>query len=114
MAKAKPQSKFKNKLNEVIDLARCMILALRDAQRITLSDFPQETINQLHKAIEHAETLLQPRRSPSVQLAAEIFYELGVVIGLAQGEIDAAYRYGLDRKKKSAGGKKSRTDSWSL
>ena len=40
-------------------------------------------------------------------LVAETFYELGLLIGFAQGEVDAAYRYGRDRKAKSEGGKKS-------
>jgi hypothetical protein len=44
VAKAKPRSKFKNKLNEVIDLARCMLGSLEDTKRIASDDFSDDLI----------------------------------------------------------------------
>ena len=51
MAKAKPRSKFKNKLNEVIDLARCMLGSLEDTKEVTSDRFSDDLIRQLNQSI---------------------------------------------------------------
>ena len=47
MAKAKPRSKFKNKLNEVIDLARCMLGSLEDTKEVTSDRFSDDLFANL-------------------------------------------------------------------
>jgi ABC-type multidrug transport system fused ATPase/permease subunit len=84
-----------------------MIYALQDTRRVTPEKIATELIEQLSEAIQSAERLLENVSNSDPTLVAETFYELGLLIGLAQGEVDAAYRYGRDRKAKSLGGKKS-------
>ena len=105
MAKAKPRSKFKNKLNEVIDLARCMLGSLEDTKRIASDDFSDDLICQLNQSIYHAETLLAPLKNPRAGLVAEIFYQLGILIGAAEAQIFSAYTLGVTTAKKSQGGR---------
>ena len=107
MTKGKPQSQLITKLSDTTSLALCMIYALQDALRVTPQNIATELIAQLSETIQSAERLLENVSNSDSTLVAETFYELGLLIGLAQGEVDAAYRYGRDRKAKSEGGKKS-------
>ena len=52
MTKAKPQSKFKNKLNDVIDLARCMLGSLEETKRVTSDSFSDDLVRQLNQSIK--------------------------------------------------------------
>ena len=106
MTKAKPQSKFKNKLNEVIALARCMVGSLEDTKRVASDDFSDDLIRQLNQSIYHAEALLAPLKNPRAGLVAEIFYQLGILIGAAEAQIFSAYTLGVTKAQKSQGGKK--------
>ena len=105
MAKAKPQSKFKNKLNEVIDLARCMVGCLEDTKGVASDDFSDDLIRQLNQSIYHAEAFLEPLKNPRAGLVAEIFYQLGILVGAAEAQIFSAYTLGVTKSKKSQGGK---------
>ena len=107
MTKGKPQSQLITKLSDTTSLALCMIYALQDALKVTPQNIATELIAQLSETIQSAERLLENVSNSDSTLVAETFYELGLLIGLAQGEVDAAYRYGRDRKAKSEGGKKS-------
>lgn len=107
MTKGKPQSQLITKLSDTTSLALCMIYALQDALRVTPQNNATELIAQLSETIQSAERLLENVSNSDSTLVAETFYELGLLIGLAQGEVDAAYRYGRGRKAKSEGGKKS-------
>ena len=100
MAKAKPRSKFKNKLNEVIDLARCMLGSLEDTKEVTSDRFSDDLIRQLNQSIYHAETLLAPLKNPRAGLVAEIFYQLGVLIGAAEAQIFSLYTWSDQGPKK--------------
>ena len=106
MTKAKPQSKFKNKLNEVIALARCMVSSLEDTKRVVSDDFSDDLIRQLNQSIYHAEALLAPLKNPRAGLVAEIFYQLGILIGAAEAQIFSVYTLGVTKARKSQGGKK--------
>jgi len=106
VAKAKPRSKFKNKLNEVIDLARCMLGSLEDTKEVTSDRFSDDLIRQLNQSIYHAEALLAPLKNPRAGLVAEVFYQLGVLIGAAEAQIFSAYTTGMTKAQKSQGGKK--------
>jgi len=106
VAKAKPRSKFKNKLNEVIDLARCMLGSLEDTKEVTSDRFSDDLIRQLNQSIYHAEALLAPLKNPRAGLVAEVFYQLGVLIGAAEAQIFSAYTTGVTKAQKSQGGKK--------
>jgi hypothetical protein len=105
VTKAKPQSKFKNKLNEVIALARCMVGSLEDTKRVASDDFSDDLIRQLNQSIYHAEALLAPLKNPRAGLVAEIFYQLGILVGAAEAQIFSAYTLGVTKRKKSQGGK---------
>jgi len=107
VTKGKPQSQLITKLSDTTSLALCMIYALQDALRVTPQNIATELIAQLSETIQSAERLLENVSNSDSTLVAETFYELGLLIGLAQGEVDAAYRYGRGRKAKSEGGKKS-------
>jgi len=72
VAKAKPRSKFKNKLNEVIDLARCMLGSLEDTKEVTSDRFSDDLIRQLNQSIYHAEALLAPLKNPSYRIQINV------------------------------------------
>lgn len=107
MKAIKRHSNLITKLSDTTSLALCMIYALQDAQRATPQNIATELVEQLSNTIQSAERLNENMFSSDPTLVAGTFYELGLLIGLAQGEVDAAYRYGRDRKAKSEGGKKS-------
>ena len=94
-----------NKLKGVTDLARCMVGSLEDTKRVASDDFSDDLIRQLNQSIYHAEALLAPLKNPRAGLVAEIFYQLGILIGAAEAQIFSAYTLGVTTAKKSQGGR---------
>lgn len=94
------------KINDITDLARCMVGSLEDTKRVAPDDFSDDLIRQLNQSIYHAEALLAPLKNPRAGLVAEIFYQLGILIGAAEAQIFSAYTLGVTRAQKSQGGKK--------
>lgn len=75
--------KLNETLQDVKDIARCMVDSLQDTKKVTSNSFSDDLIRQLNHSIYIAESLLKPKKNPNSALVAEIFYQLGILIGAA-------------------------------
>jgi len=99
-------ARLSTQIEEVTDLARCMVDSLKDTKKVTSDSFSDDLIRQLNQSIYHAEALLAPLNNPRAGLVAEIFYQLGILIGAAEAQIFSVYTLGVTKAQKSQGGKK--------
>ena len=60
-----------------------MVDSLQDTKKVTSNSFSDDLIRQLNHSIYIAESLLKPKKNPNSALVAEIFYQLGILIGAA-------------------------------
>ena len=97
--------KLNETLQDVKDIARCMVGSLKNTKKVTLNSFSDDLIRQLNHSIYIAETLLKPIKNPNSALVAETFYQLGILIGAAEAQIFSAYTHGVTAAKKSQGGR---------
>ena len=65
-------ARLSTQIEEVTDLARCMVDSLKDTKKVTSDSFSDDLIRQLNQSIYHAEALLAPLKNPSYRIQINV------------------------------------------
>ena len=111
---AKKSDSSSDSLINILSLAACIQHALDDISGLSIGHFTDDLSAKLKSQLKHCSQLInKSKQSNSAELASN-FYQLGLLIGVAEAEIHACFTSGREKRKESKGGSHAKYQKYEL
>ena len=111
---AKKSDSSSDSLINILSLAACIQHALDDISGLSIGHFTDDLSAKLNSQLKHCSQLInKSKQSNSAELASN-FYQLGLLIGVAEAEIHACFTSGREKRKESKGGSHAKYQKYEL